>query len=138
VSGCRCTSVKESRLVRDASVTEHRQFVDDVRADDLDAEIQRTERHLTQLHQRRRERDDAAFLLTVARVVPAGVVFSAAELIAHARLDRALGHAIGTRTAKQLGHYLRLLARQPAAGVMLHRCDERNNRGCIWSIGFAP
>jgi len=108
------------------------------RPDDLDVEITRTEAHLAELHQRRRARDDAAFLLSVARVVPAGVVFSAAELIAHAALDRALGQAIGPRTPKQLGHYLRVLAQQPAAGVMLHRCDERNNRGCMWSIGFAP
>jgi len=105
---------------------------------DLDERIASLEAELAQLHRRRRARDDAAFLLTVARVVPAGVVFSAVELIAHARLDRALGQAIGTRTPKQLGHYLRVLARSPATGVILHRCDDRNNRGCMWSIGFTP
>ena len=83
-------------------------------------------------------RQDAAFLLVLARVVPAGVVFSAAEVVAHAALDRELAQAIGPMTTKQLGHYLRSLAHRPVSGIQLQRADDRNNRGCIWSIAIAP
>ena len=69
--------------------------------DDLDAEIHQREVELAQLKQQRADRQAAAFLLVLARVVPAGVVFSAAEVLAHAALDRELAQAIGPMTAKQ-------------------------------------
>jgi hypothetical protein len=106
--------------------------------DDLDAEIQRREAELAILKQQRADRQASAFLLILARVIPAGVVFSAGELMAHGRLDRELGQAIGPMTPKRLGHYLRTLALRPVSGILLQRCDDRDKRGCIWSIGFTP
>lgn len=106
--------------------------------DDLDGQIARLEEQLAAKRREKADRTDAAFLLVLARVVPAGVVFSAAEVLAHAALDRELAAAIGPMTARALGHYLRSLARRSGAGIVLQRCDDRNNRGCIWSIAITP
>jgi hypothetical protein len=48
------------------------------------------------LNREKAERQDAAFLLVLARVVLADVVFSVPELFTHAALDRELDQAIGT------------------------------------------
>ena len=105
---------------------------------DLDDRIAALEAELVALKREKADREDAAFLLVLARVIPAGVVFSAAEVLAHAALDRELAQAIGPMKAKSLGHYLRSLAKRPKVGIVLQRADDRNNRGCIWSIAIAP
>ena len=74
---------------------------------DLDQQIATLQQQLAALYARR----DAEQLFTIARCV-AGHVFSAVELLEHARVDPALRAALdGAATPKRVGQQLRRLAR---------------------------
>ena len=60
-------------------------------------------------------------------------VFTAAELVAHARVDRDLDAAVRGYTAKRLGKRLRALADHPIAGCVLRRVG-RDHAGTIWAV----
>ncbi len=103
-------------------------------ADDLDAEISRLELELIALKRARADRQDAELLLTIGRVVPAGVVFSVPELIEHAGLDPELATTIRSMTPKALGRRLARIARHPVAVDLRLECLGRDEHGCIWVV----
>jgi hypothetical protein len=78
-------------------------------------------------------RETARQLLTIAESVR-GAVFSAQELLEHARHDAALVRVLGGATsAKRVGHRLRALAGRPLGGCRLV-CVERNANGRLWAV----
>jgi len=123
----------------DDAVTSPDTFPDRIGPDtipaDLDAEIARLERELAALKRTQADRAAAAFVLTLVRVIPPGLIFTAAELLDRAALDRELAeHLQQITTARQLGRRLARLARRPVvAGVRLE-CVGRDAAGCIWQM----
>ena len=72
-------------------------------------------------------------LLAIAESVR-GCVFSAAELLAQARVDGDLRYVLRDAvTPRQVGRCLVQLAARPGHGVRLVKID-RNEAGCIWGI----
>jgi hypothetical protein len=92
----------------------------------LEAEIARLRAEL--------DRDDGRFLATVAASVQ-GHVFTAAELMAHARHDEDLRRVLGETTPKRLGKRLGRLAGRDHGGYTL-ACVDRDECGCIWDLRF--
>lgn len=107
---------------------------------------------LETLTQARADRDAAEFLLELARVIPAGVVFSAADLRRHATLDRALAARLGRTSTRRLGRRLAAIAgrsvvpriipadRASSAGIIrvVLECLGRANDGCMWQLRITP
>jgi hypothetical protein len=101
---------------------------------DLDARIAALEAELVSLRQARADRADAAFLLLLERDVTPGVVFSAADLLAHGRLHPELANAIGHVTSAALGRRLTRVARRAVlSDLTVEKCG-RDNRGCIFVL----
>jgi hypothetical protein len=75
----------------------------------------------------------AALLRQIVAVVPAGTVFSAKDLLAHATVHPELAAALGTGNPRTIGHRLRAATRCPIDTVQLiaHSTDER---GVIWML----
>jgi hypothetical protein len=72
-------------------------------------------------------------LLAIAAAVQ-GREFSAAELLAHARVDADLQYLLrDATTPKHVGHRLAQLAARVSPGVRLVRIN-RNGDGCIWIV----
>jgi hypothetical protein len=77
------------------------------------------------------ETDDQAFLLTLQRVIPPGVVFRCTDVLDHATLHPDLAAAIGPMDAQQLGIYFAQLARRrPDAFERIGRSEN----GCYWQL----
>ena len=92
------------------------------------ARIAALERELADVRRLQREADAAV----IARSVR-GCVFSAAELLAHARVDPDLHEALhGATTPRQVGRRLAQLAGGALRGVRIVRLP-RNGDGCIWT-----
>jgi hypothetical protein len=80
--------------------------------------------------------DDRALMRALVGSVGA-CVFTAAELLQHATIDRALQTALRRyRTAKHVGKALRRIADQPIAGFVLRRVT-RDHTGTIWGVQVA-
>lgn len=104
---------------------------------DLDDRIVALEAELAALKRERAERQDAALLSPLAQVIPLGVVFDVAEVLAHAAHHPALAAAVGTMDAHQLGMRLaRLARRRSEKGLGLAR-DYRDEDGCHWVLQAA-
>lgn len=103
----------------------------------LDALIAHRERDLVTLKRQRADRHDADFLLTVARHVGPGVVFTAGDLIAHGRLHSDLAAALGPVPARALGKRLARIARRAVVADLTIACIGREQDGCMWEIRSA-
>ncbi len=75
---------------------------------------------------------DRAFLHAVALAVDRQV-FTAAELLAHARHDAALADVLRGLSPKRIGKRLRSLVGREVGGLVLRRV-ERNAEGVVWEV----
>lgn len=94
--------------------------------------IDALEKELGELRAEQRDRADAEFVATLARSVE-GRVFSAADLVAHARVDSDLRDALGDERPRQIGRRLARLAGHAVGGVCV-RLVDRTNAGRVWAI----
>jgi len=86
--------------------------------------------------QRHRVRVDPAADGRLLAAVAAGVgaaVFSASDLIAHARHDRELRQALAGASARQIGKVLRRLYAHPSGPYSVERIG-RDGNGSLWSV----
>jgi len=80
--------------------------------------------------------DDVALMAALVAAVGA-CVFSAAEILDHATIDRDLHAALRSRrTAKAVGLRLRGIADQPLGGFVLRRVG-RDEHGILWGLQVA-
>lgn len=77
--------------------------------------------------------DDDAALMRVLVGSVGDTVFSARELVAHARVDHELQAALRSRTTQQVGKRLRAMVDQPRGGFVLRRIG-RDHAGTIWAV----
>lgn len=75
---------------------------------------------------------DARFVATIAATVQ-GRVFTANELVMHARVDDALAQVLGPLTAGQVGRRLRALMGCDIGGWMVERIG-RDADGVLWHV----
>jgi hypothetical protein len=101
---------------------------------DLDDRIAALERELVELRRARTDRTNTKFLLTLEHHIPAGVVFSAVDLLRHSRLHPALANAIGDVAPKVLGRRLARISRRGARAPVVLECLGRDEHGCMWTL----
>lgn len=72
-------------------------------------------------------------LLSAIATAAAGRVFTCGELIAHASVDPDLAHAIGARSSRRLGKWLRSLNGRAVGGYRIVRIG-RDQAGSLWTV----
>jgi hypothetical protein len=99
----------------------------------LAARISQLERELAALRRQHADEEDRRLVLAIVRSV-GGAVFSARDLVAHARVDPALRDALGDMRPRRLGKRLARLTDRPLEGVTVRRVDGRDAHGCMWFV----
>ena len=99
---------------------------------DVEQRIEALEAAVAALQRRLAPVDDVEFVRTIEARVK-GRVFSAAELVNHVSVDKALARVVSSQSAVEIGRRLRRLMGHDVDGWMIARVT-RDASGIVWAV----